>query len=271
MASTPRHCRTSRSSLHDSSRERWDALGTHRFSVDSLRQWLGWLRAMAREAKLDEDGGVHQLGALHESLLALRLEHLVSPARRLKRSRAWLRPARVLAWAPELRAKCLQRELGLSKHQVDAHGSALAVASTPEEVEAALSTLLDPRVNARGAGGWVVQPSSHRRHSGAHYTPWSMCSELVERTLEPLVMALPNPRSQALLELRVCDPAMGAGAFLVAATRYLAEVLVEPGERKPARTSARNALSPRLGRPRPRRVTPWRARCCSGSTRTRSR
>lgn len=211
--------------LAESSTERWDALRAYRFSVDSLRHLLGWLRAMAAQAEPHEDGGVGELGALHETLLALRLEHLISPARRLKKSRGWLRPARVLGWAPELRARCLQQELGLSKHQVESHGSALELASTPEEVEAALSRLLDPRVAARGAGGWVVQPSSHRRHSGAHYTPWPMCRELVERSLGPLVAALPGPRSRTLLELRVCDPAMGAGAFLVAATRYLANAL----------------------------------------------
>lgn len=212
--------------LHDAA-ERWDALVKYRFSAGTLRQLLTGLRAMAAQAELDEDGGVRELGALHETLLALRLEHLKSPARRLKKSRAWLRPARVLGWAPELRAKRLQRELGLSKHQVDARGSSLAIASRPEEIEGALSTLLDPRVPARPAGAWVVQPSSHRRHSGAHYTPWAMCHELVERSLGPLVGALPSPRSRTLLELRVCDPAMGAGAFLVAATRYLAEQLAQ--------------------------------------------
>lgn len=213
--------------LQDAPTEPWRALGAYRFSVGSVRRLLGWLRAVAAQAELDEDGGVRELGALHESLLGLRLEHLVSPARRLKKSRAWLRPARVLAWAPELRAKCLQRELGLSKHQVDAHDGALALASTPEEVETALSTLLDAREETRVAGRWVVQPSPNRRHSGAHYTPWPMCSELVERSLGPLVAALPSPRSRTVLELRVCDPAMGAGAFLVAATRYLADVLAQ--------------------------------------------
>src|SRR5690606_12642066 len=42
----------------------------------------------------------------------------------------------------------------------------------------------------------------------------------------------PSPRSESLLQLRVCDPAMGAGAFLVAATRYLGEALLEAWRRE---------------------------------------
>lgn len=210
---------------HDGPDEPWRTLASYRFGVPASSQLLSWLRAMAAGADLDNDGGVRELGALHEALLGLRLERLASRARRLKKLGAWLQPTRVLGWAPELRAKQLQRELGLSKHQVDTYGPALARASSPAELEAALAALLDPRVPARGAGAWVVQPSTHRRHSGAHYTPWSMCRELVERSLGPIVTALPEPRSRSLLELRVCDPAMGAGAFVVAATRYLADVL----------------------------------------------
>ena len=42
----------------------------------------------------------------------------------------------------------------------------------------------------------------------------------MRRTLAPLVRdATPN----AILQLRVLDPAMGSGAFLVAACRYLAD------------------------------------------------
>jgi hypothetical protein len=74
---------------------------------------------------------------------------------------------------------------------------------------------------------------------------------LVERVLAPLVSALPAPQSQSLLELRVCDPAMGAGAFLIAATRYLGDALVAAWRREGVshgsadaeRASARRAIA----------------------------
>ena len=35
------------------------------------------------------------------------------------------------------------------------------------------------------------------------------------------------PRPEQILDLKVCDPAMGSGAFLVEACRQLGDVLVE--------------------------------------------
>jgi Eco57I restriction-modification methylase/restriction endonuclease TaqI-like protein len=195
------------------------------FSPSILRGLLSWVSEMARQASLTPDGPVQQFGALHECLLSIRFERLSSAARRTRKSRAWLRPARVLRWEPEIRAKRLQRELALSKHSVDTFGPALARASTRRDVEHALDKLFDARVPGRAEGDWVVQPSSQRRQRGAHYTPWALCVQLVERTLAPIVAALPEPRSRSLLELRLCDPAMGAGAFLVAAGGYLSELL----------------------------------------------
>ncbi len=85
-----------------------------------------------------------------------------------------------------------------------------------------------------------VTQGSDRRSSGAHYTPPSLTEPIVRYTLEPLVYEGPaegkpeeewklrTPRE--VLALHVCDLAMGSGAFLVAACRYLAERLVEGWE-----------------------------------------
>jgi hypothetical protein len=49
--------------------------------------------------------------------------------------------------------------------------------------------------------------------------------------LEPVLAALGDrPRPEQVLELKVCDPAMGSGAFLVESCRQLAEVLVRAWE-----------------------------------------
>ena len=48
------------------------------------------------------------------------------------------------------------------------------------------------------------------------------------KALEPILRRLgPNPTPEAILALKVCDPAMGSGAFLVEAMRQLAKLLVE--------------------------------------------
>ncbi|MBR0804124.1 hypothetical protein JQ636_11290 [Bradyrhizobium japonicum] len=85
-----------------------------------------------------------------------------------------------------------------------------------------------------------ITASTTRRSTGTHYTPPSLTEPIVQHTLEPLVYEGPMnglPREQwtlksprAILDLKVCDMAMGSGAFLVQACRYLAERLVESWE-----------------------------------------
>ena len=65
----------------------------------------------------------------------------------------------------------------------------------------------------------VLIRTGRRKATGTFYTPRSLTEFLVRRTLAPLVEGAPAER---ILRLRVLDPAMGSGAFLVAACRYLA-------------------------------------------------
>ena len=57
-----------------------------------------------------------------------------------------------------------------------------------------------------------------RRRSGSFYTPRTLTEFLVRRALAPLVS---DASPEQILSLRVLDPSMGSGAFLVAACRYL--------------------------------------------------
>ncbi|GAB5519470.1 MAG: hypothetical protein RhofKO_17210 [Rhodothermales bacterium] len=87
------------------------------------------------------------------------------------------------------------------------------------------------------AGAFIVVLGSDRRETGTHYTPKSLTEKIVEETLTPLVYRGPaegKPREAwelkrpgELLDLKVCDPAMGSGAFLVQVCRFLSERLVE--------------------------------------------
>jgi hypothetical protein len=89
-------------------------------------------------------------------------------------------------------------------------------------------------------GSVYVTAGTTRRSTGTHYTPPSLTEPIVQHTLEPLVYEGPAegmPREQwklkspkAILDLKVCDMAMGSGAFLVQACRYLAERLTEAWE-----------------------------------------
>ena len=69
-----------------------------------------------------------------------------------------------------------------------------------------------------GAPGTLVR-AERRKSTGAFYTPRPLTEYLVRRALAPLVH---DAAPEAILALRILDPAMGSGAFLVAACRYLA-------------------------------------------------
>ncbi len=87
------------------------------------------------------------------------------------------------------------------------------------------------------AGAFIVTTGSDRRETGTHYTPKSLTEVIVAETLTPIAYVGPaqgTPRTgwalkspAELLELKICDPAMGSGAFLVQACRWLADRLVE--------------------------------------------
>ena len=86
-------------------------------------------------------------------------------------------------------------------------------------------------------GAFIVTTGSDRRETGTHYTPKSLTEAIVTETLTPVAYVGPaegEPREQwvlkspaELLDLKVCDPAMGSGAFLVQACRWLSDRLVE--------------------------------------------
>ena len=77
------------------------------------------------------------------------------------------------------------------------------------------------------AGTPVLQPTDERRRSGSHYTPRSLTEPIVSEVLSPIFERLGTaPRPETILDLKVLDPAMGSGAFLVEACRQLAAKLV---------------------------------------------
>ena len=81
-------------------------------------------------------------------------------------------------------------------------------------------------------GAMILLPSEDRRKSGSHYTPRALTEPIVRVTLEPVLKRLRGtnghpPHPSQILDLKVCDPAMGSGAFLVEACRQLGEALVE--------------------------------------------
>ena len=88
-----------------------------------------------------------------------------------------------------------------------------------EQLGAVYETLLDYEPRIEHGVVSLQTGSGVRKATGTFYTPQPIADYLVRRTLGPLVR---DAAPEKILQLRVVDPAMGSGAFLVAACRFLA-------------------------------------------------
>jgi hypothetical protein len=74
-------------------------------------------------------------------------------------------------------------------------------------------------------GRFVVAPmGGQRRQTASHYTPPKLAEFLVKRTLKPLVE---GKSSKEILSLKIVEPAVGSGGFLIACLRYIAPHLLD--------------------------------------------
>lgn len=174
---------------------------------------------MPEPASLPQD-----LGWVHEQLLELRIERLASPAVCVRPSGVWVSASDVLQIAANERAGWVKSKTGLPPSSVRRLSRALAAAREPSDVTRALGVVRKRGTSVQPGGRIVLDASLRRRRSGAHYTPRELCRQVVERALAPL---LQGRTPEEILELRVCDPAMGSGAFLVEAARLVADHLFD--------------------------------------------
>lgn len=173
---------------------------------------------------------VEQIGSVYEALMGYHVARLPAPAVCLRPQRAkcvWVTATEVRAIPKAQRAAFLQDETGLTK--AAATKLAEALEKTKDDA-AALEILASARVRGTdvlSGGRLVIQPGSERRRTSSHYTPRTLTEPIVRKTLEPLLAAMGDaPSSASLLNLKICDPAMGSGAFLVAVVRALADQVV---------------------------------------------
>ncbi len=96
-----------------------------------------------------------------------------------------------------------------------------------EQLGSVYETLLDYRPRVEPSATRRTKPtvalvpgSGVRKATGTFYTPQSIATYLIRETLGPLVR---DASPERILGLRIVDPAMGSGAFLVGACAYLGD------------------------------------------------
>ena len=175
---------------------------------------------------------VEQVGSVYEAMMGYAIERASGRC-------IAVRPKHVVVDVDALLEVDGAKRVKWLKDQADseltgASATALKTAATPEEVVAALGRRVSPRsLDATGTprlmapGMRYLQPGEERRRTGSHYTPRELTEPIVRTTLRSVLDALgERPTPDQILDLKVCDPAMGSGAFLVESCRQLAECLV---------------------------------------------
>lgn len=175
---------------------------------------------------------VEQIGSVYERMMGFKIEIVEGTTIALKPAKTHGASTAVnldslLAEKPVDRAKWLQThcEQKLNGKAADDLKQARTIDDLLVALEKKIARNATPHPVPKGTA--VLQPSDERRRSSSHYTPRSFTGPIVERALKPILEALgQNPNPQQILELKICDPAVGSGAFLVEACRQLGDELV---------------------------------------------
>ncbi|GAM02303.1 Eco57I restriction-modification methylase domain-containing protein [Sphingomonas parapaucimobilis] len=186
---------------------------------------------------------VEQIGSVYEAVMGFTVQcapSLMLAVRAGKGNRVpvWVDLEALAAARPSERERTLKLWTGRAAWPA-AVSRSLREAGDATALAAALAPVADARAAPRGpvaAGTPILQPTDERRRTGSHYTPASLTRPIVAHALAPAFARIgPDAGPGQVLDLKVCDPAAGSGAFLVEACRQLGERLVTAWARWPDR------------------------------------
>lgn len=169
---------------------------------------------------------VESIGSVYETVMgftALRAEEQMIALRDEKKLPTFVGLETLLAHKPNDRQKWLKEHaIKLSAKQAKSVKEAADVSALLDALGGLIDLRATPDGSAISPGTPYLQPTEERRRSGSHYTPRSLTEPIVRHALEPAFERIGSKASpEAVLSLKVCDPACGSGAFLVESCRQL--------------------------------------------------
>ncbi len=169
---------------------------------------------------------VESIGSVYETVMgftALRADEKMIALKDEKKLPTFIGLNTLLSQKPNDRQKWLKdHAIKLSAKQAKGVREASDVPALLEAFGGLIDLRASPDGSAIGPGAPYLQPTEERRRSGSHYTPRSLTEPIVRHALVPAFERIGERASpEAVLALKVCDPACGSGAFLVEACRQL--------------------------------------------------
>jgi hypothetical protein len=190
---------------------------------------------------------VEEIGSVYQTIMGFRLEVTAGPSIAIigkRKHRGEVAAPTVINLEALLTKSASDRPKWLKETAgQEVSGEAERALKSATNVDSVLAAL--DRKIARNATPSVLpkesmslQPTDERRRSGSHYTPRSFTEPIVRTTLRPILERFgEHPTPDEILDLKVCDLAVGSGAFLVETCRQLGDALVKAwqhhGDRPP--------------------------------------
>ena len=173
------------------------------------------------------DLDVEDLGRVYEALLELEPGLAVEPMVRLRR-------AKLEVVLPATQGKKYRPTTPVQSAETDDDDAETDEADDGDEETAGKKSkveFVEAITPEEGSPGkFYLRVGLGRKASGSYYTPHSFVKFLVQETLGPQAderSPKDDPKPLELLKLKVLDPAMGSGHFLVGACRFLGDRLYE--------------------------------------------
>jgi N-6 DNA Methylase len=213
----------------------WELIEPPRISDGVIHKILQRLLVLDGERLSYRALDVEQIGSVYEAIMGYEVKQAISPS-----IGVWSKPKsakasvtvvvsvdEILKTKANDRAKYLKEIAGCEVSGKPL--TELKQAKTADDLIVALGRKISQQTpTIITPGSLYLQPGEERRRSGSHYTPRALTEPIVRETLRPVLSALgERPTPEQILNLKVCDLAVGSGAFLVEACRQLAEKLVE--------------------------------------------
>ena len=214
-------------------RQRRDEPAIPRVSDGVLYHVLSKLMVLDGERLSYRTLAVEQIGSVYETIMGFDLHVAAGRSIAIKPGKKHGAPSTInleglLAVAPDKRQKWMadNTDQKLTGVVADALKAAQSIDDLLAALERRIARAVTPNVVPKDA--MIFQPSGERRRSGSHYTPSTLTRPIVEAALKPVLRQLGDkPTPEQILSLKVCDPAMGSGAFLVESCRQLGDALAQ--------------------------------------------
>ncbi|HXH32216.1 MAG TPA: N-6 DNA methylase [Bacteriovoracaceae bacterium] len=101
---------------------------------------------------------------------------------------------------------------------------------SPDHLGSIFEGLLEFELVQEKSSFVLLNQNGERKASGSYYTPSHISDYIIEKTLTPVI---DNMSVNEILDIKLCDPSMGSGHFLLGAVKFLEKKILDIQDKNP--------------------------------------